>query len=77
MRRRPSDDDQRVVFGELTPAGRKVLGSLFPAHVEFLHQATAGLSLQEKRAAGQLMQHGGGSGVAFAWETQLLGVAAA
>jgi len=56
MRRRPSGEDQRVVFGELTPTGRKLIGDLFPVHVEHLRQAMAGLSVQEKRSAGQLMR---------------------
>jgi MarR family transcriptional regulator, 2-MHQ and catechol-resistance regulon repressor len=56
MRRRPSGEDQRVVFGELTPAGRKLIGRVFPAHVERLRRAMAGLSVQEKRTAGHLMR---------------------
>ena len=56
MRRRPSGEDQRVVFGELTPTGRKLIGGVFPAHVEHLRRAMAGLSVQEKRAAGHLMR---------------------
>jgi len=56
MRRRPSSEDQRVVFGELTEAGRRLIGDLFPAHVEYLRQAMAGLKVQEKRAAGQLIR---------------------
>ena len=56
MRRRPSGEDQRVVFGELTSAGRKLIHDLFPVHVEHLRRAMAGLSVQEKRAAGRLMR---------------------
>ena len=56
MRRRPSGEDQRVVFGELTPAGRKLIGRVFPEHVAHLRRAMAGLSVQEKRAAGHLMR---------------------
>ncbi len=56
MRRRPSGEDQRVVFGELTPAGRRLIGDVFPEHVEQLREAMAGLSVQEKRAAGQLIR---------------------
>src|SRR5438128_12070226 len=46
MRRRPSGEDQRVVFGELTPAGRRLIGDVFPEHVEQLREAMAGLSVQ-------------------------------
>src|SRR6266850_5219141 len=56
MRRRPSGEDQRVVFGELTPAGRRLIAGVFPVHVEHLRRAMAGLSVQEKRAAGHLMR---------------------
>jgi MarR family transcriptional regulator, 2-MHQ and catechol-resistance regulon repressor len=56
MRRRTSDEDQRVVFGELTPKGRTLLEKVFPAHVDRLRHVTAGLSASEKRAASQLLR---------------------
>ncbi len=56
MRRRGSSEDKRVVFGEITPAGRKLMGHIFPAHVERLRQLMAGLSPTEKRTAYQLMR---------------------
>src|SRR5262245_23380761 len=56
MRRRTSDEDQRVVFGELTPKGRALMDQVFPAHVERLRAVTAGLSAAEKRAAAQLLR---------------------
>jgi MarR family transcriptional regulator, 2-MHQ and catechol-resistance regulon repressor len=56
MRRRGSDEDKRVVFGEITPAGRKLIAGIFPAHVDQLRQLLAGLSPSEKRTAGQLMR---------------------
>jgi MarR family 2-MHQ and catechol resistance regulon transcriptional repressor len=66
MRRRGSSEDKRVVFGEITPAGRKLIGNMFPAHVEQLRQLMAGLSPPEKRTATQLMrklaQHAGAIG---------------
>jgi|SRR5262245_9456893 len=55
MRRRSSGDDKRVVFGEITPAGRKLMGDVFPDHVEHLGRLMAGLSPQEKRIATRLM----------------------
>jgi MarR family 2-MHQ and catechol resistance regulon transcriptional repressor len=70
MRRRGSGDDKRVVVGEITPAGRKLMGELFPVHVEHLRQIMAALSPQEKRTAIRLIrklsQHAntiGGAGV--------------
>ena len=56
MRRRTSPDDQRVVFGELTPKGRALIDEVFPAHVERLRQLLAGLSVSDKRAAARLMR---------------------
>ncbi|MFL5560872.1 MAG: MarR family winged helix-turn-helix transcriptional regulator [Gemmatimonadaceae bacterium] len=56
MRRRGSGEDKRVVFGEITSAGRKLIGNMFPAHVEQLRQLMAGLSPTEKRTAAQLMR---------------------
>jgi MarR family transcriptional regulator, 2-MHQ and catechol-resistance regulon repressor len=56
MRRRGSDEDKRVVFGEITPAGRKLIASIFPAHVEQLRQLMAGLSTPEKRAATRMLR---------------------
>ena len=57
VRRRTSAEDQRVVFGELTPKGRALMDNVFPAHVDRLRQVTAGLSASEKRAASQLLRH--------------------
>jgi MarR family transcriptional regulator, 2-MHQ and catechol-resistance regulon repressor len=56
VRRRTSAEDQRVVFGELTPKGRALMDNVFPSHVERLRQVTAGLSASEKRAASQLLR---------------------
>ncbi len=56
MRRRTSAEDQRVVFGELTPKGRALMDKVFPAHVDRLRHVTAGLSASEKRAASQLLR---------------------
>ena len=56
MRRRTSAEDQRVVFGELTPKGRALIDKVFPAHVERLRAVMAGLSASEKRAAAQLLR---------------------
>lgn len=56
MRRRTSAEDQRVVFGELTPKGRALMDKVFPAHVDRLRHVMAGLSASEKRAASQLLR---------------------
>jgi MarR family 2-MHQ and catechol resistance regulon transcriptional repressor len=56
MRRRTSDEDQRVVFGELTPKGRALMDDVFPAHVDRLRHVMCGLSPAQKRAAAQLLR---------------------
>jgi MarR family transcriptional regulator, 2-MHQ and catechol-resistance regulon repressor len=56
MRRRTSAEDQRVVFGELTPRGRALIDGVFPAHVARLRAIMAGLSVAEKHAAARLLR---------------------
>ena len=56
MRRRTCAEDSRVVFGELTGKGRALIDDVFPAHVERLQEATAGLSVSQKREASRLLR---------------------
>ena len=56
MRRRPCAEDQRIVFGELTAKGRALIEEVFPAHVDRLQQAMAGLSVSQKRDATRLLR---------------------
>lgn len=56
LRRRTSTEDQRVVFGELTPAGRGLMDEVFPLHAEQLRQSMRGLSRQEKRQTALLLK---------------------
>jgi MarR family 2-MHQ and catechol resistance regulon transcriptional repressor len=56
MRRRPCTEDQRVVFGELTGAGRALLDEVFPAHAESMRRLMAGLSTAEKLDAVDLLR---------------------
>ena len=56
MRRRTSAEDQRVVFGELTPKGRALLDGVFPAHVDRLREIMGCLSVAEKQAAVRLLR---------------------
>ena len=56
MRRRTSAEDQRVVFGELTPKGRALLDGVFPAHVDRLREVMGCLSVAEKQAAVRLLR---------------------
>jgi MarR family 2-MHQ and catechol resistance regulon transcriptional repressor len=56
LRRRTSAEDQRVVFGELTPKGRALMDKVFPDHVDRLRYVMAGLSASEKRTAARLLR---------------------
>jgi MarR family 2-MHQ and catechol resistance regulon transcriptional repressor len=56
MRRRTCADDQRVIFGELTPKGRALIHEVFPAHVNRLREVMAGLSVSDKQAATRLLR---------------------
>jgi MarR family 2-MHQ and catechol resistance regulon transcriptional repressor len=56
IRRRACAEDQRVVFGELTPKGRALIDDVFAAHVERLREVMAGLSVSEKHAATRLLR---------------------
>ena len=56
LRRRPSAEDLRVTFAELTPAGRAVMDRVFPVHAETIRQTLSGLSRAEKREAIDLLK---------------------
>jgi MarR family 2-MHQ and catechol resistance regulon transcriptional repressor len=49
-------EDSRVVLGELTAKGRALIEEVFPVHVGLLQQATAGLTLSEKREASRVLR---------------------
>ena len=56
LRRRGCAEDSRVVFGELTTKGRALIEQVFPAHVDLLQQAMAGLSVSQKRDTVRLLR---------------------
>lgn len=56
IRRRPCAEDQRVVFGELTEEGTKLIARVFPEHAEQLRIAMRGLTRHEKRQAADLLK---------------------
>jgi MarR family 2-MHQ and catechol resistance regulon transcriptional repressor len=56
MRRRTCEEDQRVVFGELTPKGKALMDAVFPDHVHRLRHLMTGLSASEKREACKLLR---------------------
>ncbi|MEP6779608.1 MAG: MarR family transcriptional regulator [Gemmatimonadaceae bacterium] len=56
MRRQPSAEDLRFVFGELTEKGQTLIAQVFPEHAEQLRLGMRGLSRQEKRQAAELLK---------------------
>jgi MarR family transcriptional regulator, 2-MHQ and catechol-resistance regulon repressor len=56
MRRRASAEDQRVVLGEITAKGRKLLDVVFPAHVRRLREISQCLSVSEKHTVARLLR---------------------
>ena len=56
MRRKAYAEDSRVVLGELTAKGRALIDDVFPVHVDLLQQASAGLTVSEKREASRLLR---------------------
>lgn len=62
VRRRRSTADRRVVLLALTPAGRRLIGGLFPSHAEAIRHAVGALSPREQtRAIGLLRALGLGA----------------
>lgn len=51
VRRRPSDADRRVTLLALTPAGRRLIGRIFPPHRQAMRQAVNALPAREQARA--------------------------
>ncbi|MGF7030221.1 MarR family 2-MHQ and catechol resistance regulon transcriptional repressor [Paenibacillus mucilaginosus] len=56
VRRRPSEEDRRVSFAEITEEGREFLGEAFPSHREAIAHAVSALSPEEKQQAISLLR---------------------
>jgi len=54
--RRPSPQDRRVIFAELTPQGHDLLAAIFPKHTEAIHLAVSGLTPEEQVQAALLLK---------------------
>jgi MarR family 2-MHQ and catechol resistance regulon transcriptional repressor len=54
--RRPSPDDRRASFVELTRKGESLIARLFPEHIEAMSRALAGLSPREQAEAVRLLR---------------------
>ncbi|MCZ8519181.1 MarR family winged helix-turn-helix transcriptional regulator [Paenibacillus caseinilyticus] len=73
VKRRPSEEDRRVSYAEITSLGRSFLDQAFPAHREAIADAVSALSAEEKKiaiallrklglAAQEQFKYGGGTG---------------
>ncbi|WP_337103766.1 MarR family winged helix-turn-helix transcriptional regulator [Paenibacillus sp. YIM B09110] len=56
VKRNPSPRDRRLILAEITDAGRTFMEEVFPQHTKVIEQAVAGLTEEEKKAAGQLLK---------------------
>lgn len=56
MIRSASEQDQRVILGTITDAGRKLLTRIYPQHAQDLVRAMKMLSLEEKRTAARILR---------------------
>ena len=54
--RKPSSQDRRVIFAELTPKGQDLMATIFPSHTQALHKAMSGLSSEEQAQAIDLLR---------------------
>ena len=54
--RRPCEQDRRVVYAELTEAGRKRMAEILPAHYQALAESFASLHPAEKEQAITLLK---------------------
>lgn len=54
--RKPSSQDRRVIFAELTPKGQDLMATIFPPHTQALRKAMSGLSEEEQAQAIDLLR---------------------
>lgn len=56
VKRKASTEDRRLIFAEITDAGKELMEDVFPKHADIIDQAVNGLSLDEKKAISQLLK---------------------
>lgn len=56
VKRKASTEDRRLIFAEITDAGKELMEDVFPKHADIIDQAVNGLSLDEKKAVSQLLK---------------------
>jgi MarR family 2-MHQ and catechol resistance regulon transcriptional repressor len=59
IRRRGCDTDRRRTYLQLTARGKSTMRRIWPGHALAIEQATAGLTLAEKRGAARLLKRMG------------------
>ncbi|RKP51675.1 MarR family transcriptional regulator [Cohnella endophytica] len=56
VRRRASTEDRRLIYAEVTDAGKAFMEEVFPGHADTIRQAVSGLTEEEKLAASKLLK---------------------
>ncbi|SDO21555.1 MarR family transcriptional regulator, 2-MHQ and catechol-resistance regulon repressor [Paenibacillus sp. yr247] len=56
LKRVHCEEDRRVIYAEITPAGYELFDQAFPGHAETIHSITQGLSLDEKQEITKLLK---------------------
>jgi len=56
VQRRDCTEDRRLVYADITDAGRKLIEEVFPEHAEVIRRTVGGLNDEEKQAASQLLK---------------------
>jgi len=54
--RRPCDNDRRIIYAELTEAGREKMSGILPGHYQALSDSLKGLTQEEKEQAIKLLK---------------------
>ncbi|MGF7033862.1 MarR family 2-MHQ and catechol resistance regulon transcriptional repressor [Paenibacillus mucilaginosus] len=56
LKRVPCQEDRRVIYAEMTPAGNELFDRIFPDHADTIHGLMQGLTPEEKETAVELLK---------------------
>lgn len=70
VRRVPCPEDRRVLYADLTEAGREKIATIFPYHAACIREAVAGLSAEEQEQAIFLLRKMGLAACGQSYETE-------
>ncbi|TFE24564.1 MarR family transcriptional regulator [Cohnella luojiensis] len=56
VKRRASLEDRRLIFAEITDAGKNLMEEVFPKHAEVIARSVNGLTAEEKKIASKLLK---------------------